>query len=117
MDYYAVLNIDPLSTDTEIKSAYRQMAVKYHPDKNMEERTDAEVRFKLISEAYQVLSDPVKRKAYDSKRHRRRVHANAMSTDYDVVVDDFGQTIHDMSIHNLGRLDDVFSQNLTPFFD
>ncbi|TKR92573.1 hypothetical protein L596_007201 [Steinernema carpocapsae] len=59
--YYDVLGVAPSATDTEIKKAYRKAALKYHPDKNPNEGE----RFKLISRAYEVLSDEKKRQLYD----------------------------------------------------
>ena len=56
-DYYAVLGIEKNSTADQIKKAYRKLALKYHPDKNPDDKK-AEERFKEISEAYAVLSDP-----------------------------------------------------------
>ncbi|MBQ7612682.1 MAG: J domain-containing protein [Spirochaetaceae bacterium] len=65
MNYYDVLGIEKTATDAEIKSAYRMLAKKYHPDKNNGDK-NAEEMFKKINEAYTVLSDPEKRKLYDS---------------------------------------------------
>ena len=62
-DYYATLEVERSASDEEIKKAYRKLARKYHPDVAKEE--GAEERFKEISEAYQTLSDPEKRQAYD----------------------------------------------------
>ena len=59
-DYYDVLGISRDASDQQIKSAYRKLAVKYHPDKNPGDR-DAEEKFKEAAEAYSVLSDPEKR--------------------------------------------------------
>lgn len=63
-DYYSILLIDNNATNEEIKTSYKKLALKYHPDRNNEE--DAEERFKQISNAYQVLSDPKKRLIYDN---------------------------------------------------
>ncbi len=62
-DYYKILGVDKNADDSEIKKAYRKLARKYHPDVNKE--GDAEGRFKEAAEAYEVLKDPEKRKAYD----------------------------------------------------
>lgn len=64
-DYYQILGVPRTATENEIKSAYRKLAMKYHPDKNPGNK-DAEHKFKEINEAYEVLSDPQKRKMYDS---------------------------------------------------
>lgn len=64
-DYYEVLGLDKKATDDQIKKAYRKLALKWHPDKNPNNKEEAENRFKEISEAYAVLSDPEKRKRYD----------------------------------------------------
>jgi molecular chaperone DnaJ len=66
-DYYKILNISKNASKSEIKKAYRKLALKYHPDKNKDK--DAEERFKEISEAYAVLYDDEKRKMYDMYGH------------------------------------------------
>jgi molecular chaperone DnaJ len=66
-DYYEVLGVPRGATQDDVKSSFRQMARKYHPDVNKE--SDAEERFKEINEAYAVLSDPEKRAAYDRYGH------------------------------------------------
>jgi curved DNA-binding protein len=68
-DYYATLELEPGASDADIRKAYRRLARRYHPDVSKED--NAEARFKEISEAYQTLSDPEKREAYDQLgRHR-----------------------------------------------
>lgn len=67
-DYYEVLGVERTVTIEEIKKAYRKLAVKYHPDKNPGDKT-AEEKFKEIGEAYEALSDPQKRAAYDQYGH------------------------------------------------
>ncbi|UJR14804.1 hypothetical protein I4U23_001791 [Adineta vaga] len=63
-DYYAILGINRWATEDEIKRAYKQKALKHHPDKNRDD-LDAEKKFTDISEAYEMLSDPQKRSIYD----------------------------------------------------
>ncbi len=64
-DYYAVLGVPKNAPEKDIKSAYRKLARKWHPDANPTNPKEAEERFKEISEAYEVLGDPEKRKKYD----------------------------------------------------
>lgn len=64
-DYYKVLGVTRDSNDAEIAKAYKKLALKHHPDKNPENKDEAEENFKKISEAYSTLSDPEKRKVYD----------------------------------------------------
>jgi len=63
-DYYKILGVDRNASAEEIKKAYRKLALKYHPDRNPDDK-EAEEKFKEINEAYQVLSDPEKRAKYD----------------------------------------------------
>ena len=67
-DYYAVLGVEPSAGDAEIKTAYRRLARKYHPDVSKE--AGAEEQFKAVNEAYEALRDPQKRAAYDQLRAR-----------------------------------------------
>ncbi|CAN5211230.1 J domain-containing protein [soil metagenome] len=63
-DYYKILGVDKNASQSDIKKAYRKLAVKYHPDKNQGNK-EAEAKFKEISEANEVISNPEKRKKYD----------------------------------------------------
>ncbi|CAH0484819.1 unnamed protein product [Peronospora farinosa] len=65
VDYYTTLGIEKTATEDEIKRAYRKMAIRFHPDKNIDDKEAAEVKFKEIGEAYSILSDPDKRRQYD----------------------------------------------------
>ena len=62
-DYYEVLGVDKGADDATIKRAFKRLAIKYHPDRNKD--PGAGDKFREINEAYQVLSDPQKRAAYD----------------------------------------------------
>ena len=76
MDYYSVLGVSKESTPQEIKKAYRKLAIKYHPDKNPDNK-EAEEKFKELSAAYEVLSDENKRAQYD--RYGHDAYVNGMS--------------------------------------
>ncbi|KAK7201619.1 chaperone protein DNAj [Novymonas esmeraldas] len=65
VDYYKVLGVSRSAKPNEIKKAYHQLALRYHPDKNTDNREEAERKFKEVSEAYDVLSDEKKKKIYD----------------------------------------------------
>jgi len=90
-DYYAILDLTENASQEEIKSAYRRMAIKYHPDKNPN-NPEAEAMFKLCTEAYEVLSDPKKRETYDCYEHPKvkvkkstakvKVDLNSLFTDW-----------------------------------
>ena len=64
-DYYQILGVSREATADDIKKAYRKLAMKYHPDKAKGDKKQAEEKFKQISEAYAVLSNPDKKKEYD----------------------------------------------------
>ena len=68
-DYYDVLGVNQNADDDELKANYRKLALKYHPDRNPDDKI-AEEKFKEASEAYEVLRDPQKRNIYDQFGHQ-----------------------------------------------
>ena len=76
-DYYGLLEVPPTATLAQIKRAYRRLARKYHPDMNNGDPEAAE-RFKLITEAYEILSDPAQRQRYDQTRPK--AHSTEITT-------------------------------------
>ncbi|CAD8106887.1 unnamed protein product [Paramecium sonneborni] len=71
MDYYKVLELSRSATEAEIKKAYRKLALKWHPDKNPDNKEIATKKFKEIAEAYEVLSKPEKKSHYDKYGHQQ----------------------------------------------
>ena len=67
-DYYEVLGVSREASDSEVKKAYREKALKYHPDKNPGD-AEAEAAFKEVSEAFEILSDEEKKRLYDEHGH------------------------------------------------
>lgn len=103
-DYYKSLGLKKGATDREIKKSFRKLALKYHPDKN--QSPEAEVKFREIAEAYEVLRDPEKRREYDrmghSNFHRNsgfkpstHMNFNDLFKDFDDLFKEFG----DMESH------------------
>lgn len=96
-DYYAVLGVPKNAAEKDIKSAYRKLARKWHPDTNPKNPKEAEEKFKEISEAYEVLGDPEKRKKYDvlgpnwqqaaqqaEQQRRYRTNVNGQEFEFDL---------------------------------
>lgn len=83
-DYYKILELDKSASQSDIKKAYRKLALKYHPDKN--DSKDAEQKFKDISEAYSILSDTTKKANYD---RYGSVNVNFDNYDFGSIFDDF----------------------------
>ena len=68
-DYYEVLGVGKTADDDEIKKAYRKLAMKHHPDRNQGDARASEAKFKEVKEAYEMLTEPNKRAAYDRFGH------------------------------------------------
>lgn len=68
-DFYEILGVAKTATDEEIKKKYRSLAMKFHPDRNIDNKSEAEINFKKVKEAYEVLSDSDKRRTYDQYGH------------------------------------------------
>jgi molecular chaperone DnaJ len=90
-DYYEILGVARTADDAELKSAFRKLAMKWHPDKNPGNQ-EAEIRFKELNEAYQTLSDPQKRGAYDRFGHAAFEQGGGMGG----FSNDFGSTMSDI---------------------
>lgn len=93
--YYDVLGVSKAATDEDVKKAYRQLAIKYHPDKNKGNK-EAEEKFKEATEAYEVLRDAEKRKMYD-QFGKAGVNANSGGPGYGYSTTDFSDIFGDFS--------------------
>lgn len=103
-DYYKLLNVERGADPDEIKKSYRKLAMKYHPDRNQDDK-EAEDKFKEISEAYEVLSDVEKRKRYDQ-------------FGYDGVKGNFGSGGFNMNnFHHFDDISDLFGDGFGSIFE
>lgn len=94
-DYYEVLGVSKEASAEELKSHYRKLAIKYHPDKNAGSK-EAEEKFKEASEAYQVLSDVQKRQIYDRYGHQGLQNSGFSSSgDFEDIFSSFGNIFED----------------------
>ncbi|KAM3861899.1 dnaJ homolog subfamily B member 2 [Diretmus argenteus] len=83
VDYYDVLGVPRTASQEDIKKAYRKQALRWHPDKNPDNKEEAEKKFKEVAEAYEVLSDKSKREAYDTYGNDRMRHRGSSSSPTD----------------------------------
>lgn len=106
-DYYKILGVSKSSSPEEIKKAYRKLALKYHPDHNKGDKA-AEAKFKDISEAYAVLSDPEKKKQYDmfgAEGFHNRFSQEDIFRGFD-----FGSIFSEFGFGGSGKAQNIFSQ-------
>ena len=103
-DYYKELGLEKGASTADIKKAYRRLAKQYHPDRNPDDK-NAEARFKKISEAYAVLSDPNKRNQYDT--YGASGFSSRYSTEDIFRGTDFGSIFNEF---DLGGADNIFSK-------
>lgn len=94
-DYYEILGVNKNSNQEEIKKAYRKLALKYHPDRNPDNK-EAENKFKEAAEAYEVLSDAAKRKTYDQFGHSGMSQGAGGYSDINDIFEQFGDIFGDI---------------------
>jgi len=106
-DYYNILEVNKASDKEEIKTAYKKLALKYHPDKNMDNKEAAEIKFKEIGEAYEILSDNEKKNNYDNGQNIIIHNHNP----FDIFENMFKQRHHsfNIDISNLHNMNSNFS--------
>lgn len=105
VDYYEILGVNKSATNTEIKKAYRKLALKWHPDKNPDRKEEAEKKFKEISESYEVLSDKEKRDIYDRYGKEGLIQGGGGYNDYD-----FGGDFHGFHGFHFRDPEEVFRE-------
>lgn len=101
-DYYDILSVARNSSGPEIKKAYRKLAMKYHPDRNPDDK-EAENRFKECTEAYEVLSDEKKRQIYDTYGHEGLKNSGHSAGDASDIFSSFGDIFGDLFGFGGGR--------------
>lgn len=101
-EYYDLLEIQKSATEEDVKKAYRKQALKWHPDKNPENREAAEARFKEIAEAYEVLSNKEKRELYDKYGKEGLISQNRSSED--------GFSASGVHVHVFRSPDEIFRE-------
>jgi len=113
-DYYKILGVDKNATKDEIKKVYRRLAKKYHPDKNPGDKASEE-KFKEVTEANEVLSDPEKRKKYDQLGSNWKQYENA-GTDSNYGYRNYQPGGQGEGVHISGNFDELFG-NVDGFSD
>lgn len=109
IDYYKILNVSEVATPEEIKKSYRQLAMKWHPDRNADNK-GAEEKFKEIQIAYDTLSNPQKRKEYDMSRQFGFGSNNSSRENSGFSGEDFEDVLHQ-------HFSDIFNQNFSDIFN
>mmetsp|Transcript_15079 Transcript_15079/g.24496 ORF Transcript_15079/g.24496 Transcript_15079/m.24496 type:complete len:230 (-) Transcript_15079:1237-1926(-) len=119
--YYTVLKISRDATTDEIRRAYKRLAMKYHPDKNPKDREKAEEKFKLVAEAYEVLSDSEQRATYDrfgraglnggGRGHHAGMNSTGMAHARDLFEQFFGNDFGPGGLFGRGGMDSFFSDD------
>ena len=115
-DYYELLEVSQNASDEVIARAYKVLAKKYHPDMNPENPAEAEEKFKEITEAYEILSDPDKKRDYDSKlsyeKNKKREEANRTSNR-----EQYNNSSSNTTNSNEVAYTDMYEENLVPKVD
>ncbi|MGX7590422.1 DnaJ C-terminal domain-containing protein [Candidatus Karelsulcia muelleri] len=104
-DYYQILGLDRNANSDEIKRAYRKFALKYHPDRNLTNKKEAEEKFKEAAEAYSILSDKNKRQQYDQYGHEN--YNEFYNQNSDLNVEDIFSSFGDIFNDKLGGFTDT----------
>ena len=101
--YYKILELEPNASKEDIKRAYKKLAMKYHPDKNQDDKETAENKFKEISEAYEILSNPEK-----YRNNINNINMSGMTREAINPHDIFNQLFRGMDIGNFVNMNDEF---------